>query len=81
MVEVRLVFRHQMRMAITARKVAALMRKTVPAEVAASTMPPMAGPTARARFWFTAPREMAWVRSAGATSSGCSVCHVGEARA
>ena len=31
----------------------------VPALVAARMRPPMAGPTARARFWFTEPREIA----------------------
>ncbi len=44
-------------------------------------IPPMAGPTARARFWLTAPSEMACRRSAAGTSSGCSVCQVGEVRA
>jgi len=72
---------HQAMTAMTATNVAALTRKTVPALVAASSTPPMAGPTARARFWFTEPREMACTRSAGGTSSGCRVCHVGEVRA
>jgi hypothetical protein len=43
--------------------------------------PPSAGPTARARFWLTAPREIACGRSAGDTSSGCRVTHVGEVSA
>jgi hypothetical protein len=75
------VLRHHQMTAMTARNVAALARKTVPALVAASSSPPIAGPIARARFWFTAPSEIACGRSAGATSSGCSVCHVGEVRA
>ena len=66
---------------MTARNVAALTKKTVPALVAARMIPPMAGPTARARFWSTAPSEMACRRSAAGTSSGCSVCQVGEVRA
>ena len=41
----------------------------------------MAGPTARARFWLTAPSEIACGRSAGPTSSGCRVCQVGEVSA
>jgi hypothetical protein len=43
--------------------------------------PPIAGPTAQARFWFTAPSEMACGRSSGLTSSGCRVCQVGEVSA
>ena len=66
---------------MTARNVAALIRKTVPVLVATSTIPPMAGPTARARFWFTAPREIACWRSSGGTSSGWSVCQVGDVSA
>lgn len=41
----------------------------------------MAGPAARARFWSTEAREIACCRSAGGTSSGWSVCQVGEVRA
>jgi len=67
--------------AITATKVTALIRNTVPALLTASTMPPIAGPTARARFWFTAPSEIACCRSSAVTSSGWSVCQVGEVRA
>jgi hypothetical protein len=65
----------------TARKVAALIRNTVPPLVAASTIPPIAGPIARARFWFTTPSEIACARSPGGTSSGYSVCQVGAVRA
>ncbi len=72
---------HMMSTPITAAKLAALIRKTAPALLAARMTPPMAGPTARARFWFTEPSEMAWVRSAGVTSSGCRVCQVGEVSA
>ena len=64
--------------ASTAANEAALTRKTVPELVAASNAPPMAGPMALARFWFTEPSEMAWTRSAGLTSSGCRVCQVGR---
>ena len=67
--------------ASTAANEAALTRKTVPELVAASSAPPMAGPMALARFWFTEPSEMAWTRSAGLTSSGCRVCQVGEVSA
>ena len=65
---------------ITAAKLAALHRNSTPALVAASSAPPIAGPTARARFWFTEPSEIACVRSSSATSSGCSVCQVGAVR-
>ena len=61
----------------TARNDTALARKTIAALVAASSTPPIAGPTARARFWLTDPRAIACGRSAGGTSSGCSVCQVG----
>ena len=67
--------------AITAKKVAALIRNTDPALVAAMSKPPIAGPTARARFMLTEPRAIACGRSAAGTSSGCSVCHVGEVHA
>ena len=67
--------------AITAMNVSALARNTVPGLVAARMMPPMAGPTARARFWFTEPSEIACGRSAGLTSSGCRVCQVGDVSA
>ena len=53
----------------------------MPALVAASTMPPIAGPTALARFWFTDPSEIACWRSSGGTSSGCSTCQVGAVSA
>jgi hypothetical protein len=66
---------------MTAAKVAALIKKTVPALLAARMAPPIAGPTARARFWLTEPSDIAWTRSAGATSSGCRVCQVGDVRA
>ena len=49
--------------------------------VAARTAPPIAGPTARARFWLTEPNEIAWALSSGSTSSGCSVCQVGAVSA
>jgi hypothetical protein len=64
--------------AITAAKVAALIRMTVPAFVAARMTP---CPPPGARFWFTAPSEIAWVRSVELTSSDCGVCEVGEASA
>jgi hypothetical protein len=35
----------------------------------------------RGAFWFTEPSEMACVRSAGLTSSGCRICQVGEVSA
>ena len=72
---------HQNSTPSTARNVAALIRNTVPALVAARMSPPMAGPTARARFWFTEPSEIACGRSAGGTSSGCRVCQVGDVSA
>jgi hypothetical protein len=73
--------RHRQITAMTTRNEAALIRKTVPELVAASTMPPIAGPTALARFWFTDPNEIACWRSSGGTSSGCSTCQVGAVRA
>ena len=63
---------------ITGTKLSALTRNNAPALVAAYSAPPIAGPIARLRFWFTAPSAIACVRSSGATSSGCRVCHVGE---
>ncbi len=55
--------------------------RTEPALVAATSRPPIAGPTARERFMFTEPSAIACGRSAAGTSSGWSVCHVGEVQA
>ena len=55
--------------------------KTVPTLVTTISTPPIAGPTARARFWLTEPSAIACGRSAGATSSGWSVCQVGDVHA
>ncbi len=63
---------------MTGTKLSALTKNSAAALVAAYSAPPMAGPIARLRFWLTAPSAIACVRSSGATSSGCSVCHVGE---
>lgn len=49
------------------QKRAALTRKTRLGSVRATSRPPIAGPTARARFWLTAPSAIASVRS-GASS-------------
>jgi hypothetical protein len=61
----------------TATKEIALMPKTSAALVTARRTPPIAGPTARARFWLTDPSAIACWRSSCGTSSGCSVCQVG----
>jgi hypothetical protein len=55
-----------------------LTKNSTAALLAAYSAPPRAGPIARLRFMLTAPSEMACVRSSGATSSGWSVCQVGE---
>ena len=67
--------------AITTRNVAALTKNVVLGPVAATSAPPSAGPTARARFMLTEPSAIACDRSAAGTSSGCSVCHVGAVHA
>ncbi len=61
---------------ITNRKETAFAENTTAALLAASSAPPIAGPTARARFWFTEPSAIAWGRASAGTSSGCSVCQV-----
>lgn len=53
------------------------MPKTSAALVTARRTPPIAGPTARARFWLTDPSAIACWRSSCGTGSGCSVCQVG----
>ena len=63
---------------MTGTKLTALTTNSAPALLAASSAPPIAGPIARLRFILTAPSAIACVRSSGARSSGCSVCHVGE---
>jgi hypothetical protein len=69
------------RVSITAASTAtnenALTPNTSAALVAASSSPPIAGPTARARFWLTDPSAIACGRSDAGTSSGWSVCQVG----
>src|SRR3984885_15840451 len=57
----------------TATNDSALAKNTTAALVAASNTPPIAGPTARARFWVTDPNATASEPSAGGTSSGVSV--------
>jgi hypothetical protein len=61
----------------TATNDAAFTPKTSAALVAASSRPPSAGPTARARFWLTEPSAIASWRCSDGTSSGWSVCQVG----
>ncbi len=63
---------------MTGTKLRALTKNSTAALLAAYSAPPIAGPIALLRFMLTAPSAIAWVRSSGATSSGWSVCQVGD---
>jgi len=63
------------------RNDSALNPKTHPAPAAATTTPPSAGPTARARFMFTAPSADACPSCSRSTNSGWMACHDGPIRA
>jgi hypothetical protein len=60
---------------------AALARKTAPGLVAATSTPPIAGPTARAMFMETPFKAAAWGISSRSTSSGWTACHEGRSTA
>ncbi len=66
---------------MTARNERLLMRKAHPAPAAATSRPPMAGPTARATLKATELSATALATSSRGTRSGTIACHAGRLKA